>query len=210
MLNASKLFFLLAALTVFGMATAEELVKPRKSADIDANACYAELDVSACRPMAEAGDARAQERLAFMYRNGKGVEEDDAESVAWLRKSAEQGYAPALIILSFRYRDGDGVAQDNVKSLQTLRQAALTSHPFAQLALGNRYLEGEGVAKDQVRGYAWWALAAMNGSDMAREGIELLSQVMSRKQVEEGKALAKELHAECLAVAARSGDDPSQ
>ncbi len=35
------------------------------------------------RPLAEQGDAQAQHNLGFMYANGQGVPQDNAEAVKW-------------------------------------------------------------------------------------------------------------------------------
>ena len=43
------------------------------------------------RPLADQGVADAQFNLGFMYANGEGVPQDDAEAVKWYRKAAEQG-----------------------------------------------------------------------------------------------------------------------
>jgi uncharacterized protein len=43
------------------------------------------------KPLAEQGNADAQNNLGFMYRNGEGVTQDYAEAVKWFRKAAEQG-----------------------------------------------------------------------------------------------------------------------
>ena len=40
------------------------------------------------RPIAEQGNASAQYNLGFMYANGEGVPEDDAEAVKWYRLAA--------------------------------------------------------------------------------------------------------------------------
>ena len=47
------------------------------------------------RPRAEQGDAEAQWRIGWMYHEGKGAPENDAEAVKWHRKAAEQGHALA-------------------------------------------------------------------------------------------------------------------
>ena len=46
-----------------------------------------------------------------MYLDGKGLQQDYAEALKWLRRGAEQGYASAQFILGSMYRDGNGVAQ---------------------------------------------------------------------------------------------------
>jgi len=42
-------------------------------------------------PCAEQGYANAQSALGWMYANGQGVPEDDAEAAHWYRLAAEQG-----------------------------------------------------------------------------------------------------------------------
>lgn len=41
--------------------------------------------------VAEQGDAAAQNNLAEIYRNGRGISQSDAEAVKWYSKAAEQG-----------------------------------------------------------------------------------------------------------------------
>ena len=64
-------------------------------------------------PLAEQGDAAAQNNLGVMYDNGEGVPQDDAEAVRWYRKAAEHGNATAQYNLGDRYRLGLGVPQDD-------------------------------------------------------------------------------------------------
>ena len=47
------------------------------------------------RPAAEQGNATAQVLLGVCYREGNGVEQDDAEAEKWFRMSTEQGNAEA-------------------------------------------------------------------------------------------------------------------
>ena len=47
------------------------------------------------RPAAEQGNATAQVLLGVCYREGNGVEQDDAEAEKWFRMAAEQGNAEA-------------------------------------------------------------------------------------------------------------------
>ncbi len=43
------------------------------------------------RPLAERGNARAQNSLGLMYRYGRGVRQDYGEAAKWYRKAAERG-----------------------------------------------------------------------------------------------------------------------
>jgi hypothetical protein len=51
----------------------------------------------------------AQNNLGWMYLNGKGVAQDDAEAAQWYRKAAEQGFADAQNMLGWMYQNGQGV-----------------------------------------------------------------------------------------------------
>ncbi len=63
-------------------------------------------------PLAEAGNAKAQGNLGWMYRNGVGVTQNHAEAVKWFRKAAGQGHAPGQYNLGLMYEEGFGVKQD--------------------------------------------------------------------------------------------------
>ena len=65
-------------------------------------------------PLAEAGGARAQNALGYMYENGYGVLQDYAEAMRWYRLAADQEDANAQYNLGFMYENGQGVLQDNV------------------------------------------------------------------------------------------------
>ena len=65
-------------------------------------------------PLAEQGDAEAQNWLGVMYDYGDGVTQDDKEAANWFRKAAEQGNAGAQNNLGSRYILGKGVIQDIV------------------------------------------------------------------------------------------------
>ena len=56
--------------------------------------------------------------LDMMYKEGKGVPQDDAEAVKWYRKAAEQGHADAQTILGMMYKEGKGVPQDDAEAVK--------------------------------------------------------------------------------------------
>jgi TPR repeat protein len=66
------------------------------------------------QPLAEQGDARAQNQLGFLYLKGFGVNQDYAEAAKWFRLAADQGFAAAEFYLGVMYEDGLGVRQDYV------------------------------------------------------------------------------------------------
>ena len=91
--------------------------------------------VAEVRAKAEQGDTRAQITLGFMYRNGEGVPEDDAEAVRWYRLAADQGHAVAQIRLGQRYGTGLGVPHNDAEAVRWFRLAADQRHARAQAIL---------------------------------------------------------------------------
>ena len=67
-------------------------------------------------PLAEQGNADAQNNLGIMYSKGRGVPQDYKTAVKWYRLAAEQGHANAQYNLGFAYEKGTGVLQDYVRA----------------------------------------------------------------------------------------------
>ncbi|MDH3280119.1 MAG: sel1 repeat family protein [Gammaproteobacteria bacterium] len=71
-------------------------------------------NATAIRTLAEQGDVKAQFALGTMYRDGRGVVQDYAETLRWWRKAAELGAIDAQYALGNMYAGGSGIAQDNI------------------------------------------------------------------------------------------------
>ncbi len=65
-------------------------------------------------PLAEQGDAYAQNNLGNMYADGRGVLQDDQTAVEWVTRAAEQGNARAQFNLGNMYYKGEGVVQNYI------------------------------------------------------------------------------------------------
>jgi len=144
-------------------------------------------------PVARAGDPRAQERVAALYRRGYGVDRSYSEAIAWYRRAAAQGSGSAAYSLGVHYREGLGVPRDAVTASNWFRSAARAGYIPAQINLGLRYAAGRGVGKDPVRGYAWLHRAAMHGNRLAMRRRTALGKTLSPAQIKEAKALADTL-----------------
>src|SRR6266700_1436795 len=94
----------------------------------DALTRYAKLDYANAhhllQPLADDGDAVAQEILGFMYLHGEGVPRDDATAFRWFTLAAESGRTEAQFELGQMYRDGLGVTANGEAALLWLRRAA--------------------------------------------------------------------------------------
>jgi hypothetical protein len=95
------------------------------------------------RKAAEQGLAYALDRLAVMYRQGRGgLPQDYAEAARWVRKSAEQGEAIAQAYLGTLHLQGLGVAHDYAEAASWFRKAANQGDAPAQWWLGRMYEAG--------------------------------------------------------------------
>lgn len=86
------------------------------------------FDFDETKEAAECGDSGAQNKLGFMYDQGRGVAQDYAEAVKRYRLSTEQGDASAQPNLALMYDRGDGVSADPFEAAKWLRLAAGQSH----------------------------------------------------------------------------------
>ncbi len=64
------------------------------------------------QPLADAGDAAAQNLLGTMYAAGNGVEQSDVQAAAWFWKAANGGNTEAQLTIADIYADGRGVTPD--------------------------------------------------------------------------------------------------
>jgi len=110
---------------------------------------------AAIRVKANAGDAEAQNNLGYVYADGRGVPQDDAQAVSWFRQAAEQGHADAQNNLGWMYDSGQGVPQDDAQAVSWYRQAAEQGDAGAQSILDrmSRYRSPSSVevAPNQIR-----------------------------------------------------------
>jgi hypothetical protein len=126
------------------------------------------------RPLAEQGDAFAQDDLGLMYALGHGVPQDFAQAVVWFRKAADQGDADAQFNLGMAYFRGEGLPQDYAQAAAWYRKAADQGHADAQFVLGGKYEKGEGVPQDYAHAAAWYRKAAEQGLATAQFSLGLM------------------------------------
>lgn len=171
-------------------AVTGEDARPAEVADGEADT----RDVDALRRDAEAGDLEAQARLGDLYQRGDGVEQDDAEAVAWYLRAAEGGYADAQFRLGFAYANGAGVDLDYAESHAWFHRAAEQGHDAAQWILGSLvYFHGRGgVPRDDVQAAMWLYLALSQNDGHDRSPLDMLEARMTPAQITEAQRLADE------------------
>jgi TPR repeat protein len=123
------------------------------------------------RPLADQGDAVAQNNLGVMYDRGHGVLQNYAEAMKWYRLSADQGYAVAQSNLGLLYTKGHGVPQNYAEAVKWERLAADQGDANAQYNLALMYEDGEGVPQDYAEAMKWYRLAADQGNALSQSAL---------------------------------------
>ncbi len=152
------------------------------------------------RPLAEQGDARAQNQLGRMYINGIGVAQDDQQALKWLQLAALQGNADAQTSLGAMYWFGRSVPKDESEAVKWYRLAAEQGNVHAQSQLAGAYLVGRGVTANDQEALRWLRLAADQGNAQSQRQLGLMYAI--GKVVEQDDAQA----AKWLQLAADQGD----
>lgn len=144
------------------------------------------------RKAAIQGHAKAQYCLGFCYYNGLGVAKKWVEARNWWVKAAEQQYAPAQYALGNCYANGEAVVKDDAKAVELYLKAAEQNYAGAQNNLATCYADGQGVEQDYAEAYKWASLAAAQDIEQAKSVLEKLDEIMTPKQIVDGKRRAKE------------------
>ncbi len=123
------------------------------------------------RPLAQAGNARAQLALALMYERGQGVDRDYLEAMHWYLAAAALGQARALNRIGYLFEMGLGVATDHVEAAHWYREAAIRGDAIAQYSLAHLYARGRGVAQSDAEAAMWYARSAEGGYAYAQASL---------------------------------------
>ena len=98
---------------LFAFATVLLLAAPAWADFDDGMAAYERGDYETAfeewLPLAEQGNAGAQQNFGVIYENGQGVERDYAEAEKWFLLAAEQGHTEAQARLNEMYAPGEDI-----------------------------------------------------------------------------------------------------
>ena len=154
------------------------------------------------KPLADEGNAVAQEHVGRMVERGKTVTADFREALDWYVKAADQGDALAQGHVGRIYRSGffNGRA-DFGNALKYYRLSAAKNVAVAQLGLGSMYKAGEGVTESETEAVAWFRKAADQGDAAAQMNLASMYRY--------GKGVPKDIkEAQRLLKLAAAGTDP--
>ncbi len=66
------------------------------------------------------------------------------------------------------------------------------SRAWSSHSTTSAYAKGEGVLQDYVQAHKWFNLAAIRGSDEARDNRDFVAEEMTRDQIAQAQRLARE------------------
>jgi len=112
------------------------------------------------------GIAKAAHRLAFLYKEGKGVPKNEETAVAYWLIAAQQGISQAQRIISKEYISGTYLKKDLESARLWMEKASKRGDPKAQYKLACYYLSGYGFYNPQ-KAFEWALKAAEQGYPVA-------------------------------------------
>ncbi len=155
------------------------------------------------KPMADAGDPRAQHDVGLMYAHGLGVSVSYDEAARWLTLAAAQGNVVSKARLGWMYYHGHGVRKDLVHAMRLSLEAAQAGDAWAQCNAGFQFFRGEGTERNTVAAAHWYRQSALQGFATCQRNLALLYEAGEgvKRDLEEAYAW--------LGVAAAGGDPSS-
>jgi TPR repeat protein len=175
-----------------------------RTADGVAHRQIAQTTIHKTMALADAGDARAQARLALAYLRGQGSAADADAALLWCMSAAKAGNPMAQYLLGALYQQGDHVAADPALAVQWFSRAAEKGNLKAMHNLAIAYAQGVGTAKDDVKAAEWFTRAAERGYVDSAFDLGVL--------YERGDGVPQDLKQalKWYGIAAFAGDQPSK
>lgn len=110
-------------------------------------------------PLAGAGSADAQYRMAIMAQNGLGMHESSELAFKYMHAAAESGLDLAQHGLAFMYMEGECTDKDGEKAVEWFKRAAEQGLVGSQTTLALMYEQGNGVERNMDEARKWYHLA---------------------------------------------------
>ncbi len=143
--------------------TAPVAGNPARAALADAERAYAAQDdaraLPLLLPLARAGDADAQFRVARIYTRNKGVAPNAVEACNWWEAAANGGEPIAATNYGLCFESGNGRGQSYPAAALWYRRGADAGNAFAMYNLGLAYEYGRGVAQSYEAAVDWFRRA---------------------------------------------------
>lgn len=156
------------------------------------------------KALADAGDARAQARLALAYLRGQGSAGDANAALLWTISSARAGNPFAQYLLGALYQQGEYVKADPALAFAWFSRAAEQGNLKGMHNLAIAYAQGLGTEKDEAKAAEWFTRAAEHGYVDSAFDLAVL--------YERGAGVPQDLKQalKWYGIAALAGDQPSK
>lgn len=119
--------------------------------------------IRAWLPLAQQGNAAAQNNMGHMYEEGLGVRQSYADAMRWYRMAASSELPEAQYNIGLLYYAGYGVSANPREALRWFRLAASQNLPDAQFMMGRIFHQTDGFEQDFPEARRWYAMAARLG-----------------------------------------------
>ena len=123
---------------------------------------------------AEEGNDQAQNRLGYMYREGKGVENDYNGAFKWFKTAAEQGNREAQKNLGDLFSKGLGTEQNHEEALKWFLLSAEAGDQGAMMRIANAYRDGIGINVDRKNAFKWFMELAERGASWSQHTVAMM------------------------------------
>lgn len=123
-------------------------------------------------------------RVAIMYNEGKGVDQDVRQAFEWCSKSAKRNHPPALYCVAQCYHRGLGTRKDFKLASEYYERAGLAGIPKAFDLLGLIYASGALGRQDLETALMFHLLAERMGIEPAKASVQVIAAQLKPKQVE--------------------------
>lgn len=133
--------------------------------------------VSVYKELADAGDPKAEVRLAKIYILGVHLPKDRNQAEQLCSKAAKQEYSPAMVCMGFVEESSELGTPAYGDALRWYKNAAKLGNSVAMFSLASMYAKGEGTKPDNVQACAWMIRAA-------RRGLGAAAQIVNRLQTQ--------------------------
>lgn len=123
---------------------------------------------------AKAGIAAAQNNLALMHAQGRGLPRDVEKAIGLWLQASRQNHPMAQYNLGLAYFRGEGVGKEEREAAGWFRRAADAGLADAQYAMGQMNRLGLVLPKDESVALGWYKLAGAQGHREAKMQVQLL------------------------------------
>ncbi len=117
------------------------------------------------KPLAEAGNAEAQYRMAIMCQNGLGMVVNESLAFDYMSKAAEQSYPLAQHGLGVMYMLGECTKQNGPSAIKWFELAIVQGMTGSLTTLAMMYKDGTGVEQDDNKARELFKKAGFDPSD---------------------------------------------